>query len=156
MRFASWITGLAFAMQPQNPPKPNFFCAIFHKLSPLRTVTAESAGTEGSTGAVAAILIGVPGTMCSGLTMPGLMAANSCQRWPSPRLICASFHNESPYFTMMLRGPDAFEMAAAVGEGWIVEATAFGQDAANPISGVEINSAFASTGAIGASCDVGT
>src|ERR1700675_1221914 len=117
MRFASRITGLAFAMQPQNWPKPNFFCAIFHRLSPLRTLTVESEGADGATGAVAAMLIGMPGTMCSGLTMPGLMAASSCQRWPSPKLIFASFHNESPYLTMMLRGPTAFEMAGAAGAG---------------------------------------
>src|SRR6202049_3233395 len=146
MRFASRITGLAWAMQPQNPPKPNFFWAIFHKLSPLRTVTSESEGAVGATGAVAAMLIGVPGTMCWGLTMPGLMAANSCQRWPSPKFICASFHNESPYFTMMLRGPAAFEIVGAA--GCVASAPAPGQDATNPISGVETSSAFANTGAI--------
>src|ERR1700719_3947244 len=143
MRFASRITGLAFAMQPQNRPKPSFFWAIFHKLSPLRTVTLESFGAVGGTGAVAVMLMGVPGTMCWGLTMPGLMAASSCQRWPSPRFICASFHKESPYFTMMLRGPAAFEIA-------------LGRKATNPISGVENGSTFANTGGIGAWCIVGT
>src|ERR1700686_1463466 len=151
MRSASRITGFAFAMQPQNPPKPSFFCAIFHKLSPLRTFTLESEGAVGATGAVAAMLIGVPGTMCWGLTMPGLMTANSCQRWPSPKFICASFHNESPYFTMTLRGPAAFENVGAAGDGWVVGVTTLGQDATNPISGVGITSAFAKTGAIGAS-----
>src|SRR3984893_4187337 len=151
MRFASRITGFAFAMQPQNAPKPSFFCAIFHKLSPLRTVTLESEGEVGATGVVPAILMGVPGTMCSGLTMLGLMAASSCQRWPSPRFICANFHNESPYFTMTLRGPAAFEKAGAVGAGCIV-----GRKAANPRSGVGIDSAFANTGAIGASYTAGT
>src|ERR1700730_5095613 len=151
MRFASRITGFAFAMQPQNAPKPSFFCAIFHKLSPLRTVTLESEGEVGATGVVPAILMGVPGTMCSGLTMLGLMAASSCQRWPSPRFICANFHNESPYFTMTLRGPAAFEKAGAVGAGCIV-----GRKAANPRSGVGIDSAFANTGAIGASYAAGT
>jgi hypothetical protein len=55
----------------------------------------------------------------------------------------------------MLRGPDAFEIAGAVGEGWIVDAPAFGQAAIDPVPGVETTSAFANTGAIGASCDVG-
>src|ERR1700688_1509753 len=148
MRSASRITGLAFAMQPQNPPKPSFSCAIFHKLSPLRTVTLESEGAVGATGAVAAMLIGMPGTMCWGLTMPGLMAANSCQRWPSPKFICASFHNESPYFTMMLRGPAAREIDGAADAGCVVGAT-------NPSSGNETTSAFANTGATGASCAAG-
>src|ERR1700675_1033971 len=127
MRFASRITGLAFAMQPQNPPKPSFFCAIFHKLSPLLTVTVESEGADGATGAVVAILIGMPGTMWSGLTMLGLMAASSCQRWPSPKLICASFHNESPYFTMMLRGTAALEIVG--GAGWVAGRPASARDA---------------------------
>src|ERR1700719_453577 len=143
-------------MQPQKPPKPSFRCAIFHKLSPLRTVTVESEGAVGATGAVAAILIGVPGTICSGWTMPGLMAASSCQRWPSPKFICASFHNESPYFTMTLRGPAAFEIAGAAGAGCVVGATPRGQYATSPSSGVEISSAFANSGAIGASCTAGT
>src|SRR6202051_3264133 len=138
-------------MQPQNPPKPSFFCAIFHKLSPLRTFTLESEGAVGATGAVAAMLIGVPGTMCWGLTMPGLMAASSCQRWPSPKFICASIHNESPYFTMTLRGPAALENAGAVGAGCVV-----GRNAAKPTSGIELSSACANTGAIGASCAAGT
>src|ERR1700720_4613740 len=138
-------------MQPQKPPKPSFRCAIFHKLSPFRTVTVESEGAVGATGAVAAILIGVPGTICSGWTMPGLMAASSCQRWPSPKFICASFHNESPYFTMTLRGPAAFEIAGAASVDCVVGAT-------NPNSGIETTSGFANTGATGFSCatDAGT
>src|ERR1700736_2111308 len=87
--------------------------------------------------------------------MPGLTAANSCQRWPSPKLICANFHNESPYLTMTLRGPSAFEIDGADGTGNVVGASAPGQDATNPISGVETSSAFAKTGAIGASSTVG-
>src|ERR1700693_1553288 len=147
MRSASRITGFAFAMQPQNPPKPSFFCAIFHKLSPLRTVTSESEGAVGATGALPAMLIGVPGTMCWGLTMPGLMAANSCQRWPSPKFICASFHNESPYFTIMLRDPAAFEIAGAASVDCVEGAT-------NPNSGNETTSGFANTGATGISCAI--
>src|SRR6202040_2341153 len=131
-------------MQPQNPPKPSFFWAIFHKLSPLCTVTLESFGAVGATGAVAAMLMGVPARMCSGLTMAGLMAASSCQRWPSPKFICASFHNESPYFTIMLRGPAALEIDGAADAGGVVGAT-------NPSSGNETTSAFANTGAMGAS-----
>src|ERR1700692_236499 len=131
-------------MQPQNPPKPSFFWAIFHKLSPLCTVTLESFGAVGATGAVVAMLIGVPGRMCSGLTMPGLMAASSCQRWPSPKFICASFHNESPYFTMMLRGPAAFEIAGATSVGCVGGAT-------NPGAGNETTSGLANTGATGIS-----
>src|ERR1700693_4099977 len=117
MRLASRITGLAFAIQPQNPPKPSFFCAILHKLSPLRTATLGSEGGSGATSVVPVILHRVPCRLWFGSTMPGLIAASSCQRWPSPKFICASFHNESPNFTIMLRGPDALENVGAVGAG---------------------------------------
>ena len=52
---------------------------------------------------------------------------------------------------MTLRGPAAFEKAGAAGAGCVV-----GRKAANPRSGVGIDSAFANTGAIGASYAAGT
>jgi len=88
---------LARAIQGQSAPRPNVVCAIFHNVSPLRTLIFSAVlETEERVG----MLICAPAAIRCGFSIPGFTASSSRHREPLPKFCCASFQSESPRCTV--------------------------------------------------------
>jgi hypothetical protein len=86
-----------WAMQDQEEAWPKWARAILESESPFSTVIVVAARTEEI---AAGRSICEPASMWLASRMFGLAASSSCQRRPWPRFCSASFHNESPCFTI--------------------------------------------------------
>jgi hypothetical protein len=108
MRLGSLMDGLAAARQGQAEDRPKLFLASAHRVSPLLTRMVEtmlflSLGDEVVVAATAKGRFSrAPGRIWLGLTMFGLAARSSGQRWPRPSFSCANFQSESPLCTLMV------------------------------------------------------